>query len=194
MMERKEGGHGTLSVAQLSVLRGDVPSRSAQRETPEILFRTELPQGEQGGESARVAGQTGEPGLLPRTRECRAGAVMASGASGVLAATGRTKRGGRPDTPLALQDRCQRQGVEIVEDSQSAPEPALQDLWRDQPAVLIGFIAQFTGSALQDDIARSARRLLKLGHDILAGRIFDDHQTGAVFRSGPADSGPVQLG
>ena len=68
MMERKEGGHGTLSVAQLSVLRGDVPSRSAQRETPEILFRTELPQGEQGGESARLAGQTGEPGLLPRTR------------------------------------------------------------------------------------------------------------------------------
>ena len=54
MMERKEGGHGTLSVAQLSVLRGDIPSRSAQRETPEILFRTELPQGEQGGESARV--------------------------------------------------------------------------------------------------------------------------------------------
>ena len=51
------------------------------------------------------------------------------------------KEGGRPDTPLALQDRCQRQGVEIVEDSQSAPEPALQDLWRDQPAVLIGFIA-----------------------------------------------------
>ena len=57
---------------------------------------------------------------------------------------------------------------------------ALQDLLRDQPAVLIGFIAQFTGSALQDDIARSARRLVELGHDILAGRTGDDHQARAL--------------
>jgi hypothetical protein len=101
------------------------------------------------------------------------------------------QRGLRPDTPIALQDLCPTQRVEIAEDSESVPQPALQDLWRDQPAVLIGFIAQFTGSALQDDIARSTRRLLELGHDILAGRVGDDHQTCALSRADSSNSGPV---
>ena len=104
------------------------------------------------------------------------------------------QRGTPPEVPLALQDLCPTQAVEIAEDSQRAPESALQDLWRDQPAVLIGFIAQFTGSALQDDIARSTRRLLELGQDILAGRIGDDHQTRTLSGAGPSDSAPVQLG
>jgi hypothetical protein len=85
---------------------------------------------------------------------------------------------------LALQDHCPTQAVEIAEDSQYVAQDALQDLWRDQPPVLIGFIAQFTGSALQDDIARSTRRLLELGHDILAGRMIDAHQTSALSRAG----------
>jgi len=87
---------------------------------------------------------------------------------------------GRLDTRLPLQDLCLPQVVEMAADSTDDPQPALQDLWRDQPAVLIGFIAQFTGSALQDDIARSTRRLIELGRDILAGRRGDDHQTGAL--------------
>ena len=62
---------------------------------------------------------------------------------------------------------------------------ALQDLLLDQPAVLIGFIAQFTGSTLQDDLVRSTRRLVELGNDILAGRGRDAHQTGALSRAGP---------
>ena len=82
--------------------------------------------------------------------------------------------------PVALQDLCPAQAIEIIDVSPTPPEPALQDLFRDQPAVLIGFIAQFTGSALQDDIARSARRLVELGHDILAGRTGDDHQARAL--------------
>jgi hypothetical protein len=56
------------------------------------MFRAGLPQSEQGGESARLAGQTGEPGLFPRTGEFSAGAVMASGSPGVLATTGRANR------------------------------------------------------------------------------------------------------
>ena len=36
-----------------------------------------------------------------------------------------------------------------------------------QPAVVIGLIAQFTGYALQDDIAMAARRMQQLGNDIL---------------------------
>lgn len=85
-----------------------------------------------------------------------------------------------PATAAALQDLCPVQALEITEVSQEIWQPALQDLLRDQPAVLIGFIAQFTGSALQEDIVRSTQRLLELGHDILAGRIGDAPQTRAV--------------
>jgi hypothetical protein len=85
-----------------------------------------------------------------------------------------------PAVAVALQDLCPAQTLEIIGDLQAVPQPALQDLLLDQPAVLIGFIAQFTGSALQDDIARSARRLVELGHDILAGRTGDDYQARAL--------------
>jgi hypothetical protein len=99
-----------------------------------------------------------------------------------------------PAAPVALQDHCPAQPIEISEVSQEALQPALQDILLDQPAVLIGFIAQFTGSALQEDIARSTRRLLELGHDILAGRVGDDHQICALSRAGAADPRAVQLG
>jgi hypothetical protein len=98
-----------------------------------------------------------------------------------------------PAATVALQDICLTQDLEKTEVLADILQPALQDLLLDQPAVLIGFIAQFTGSALQDDIARSTRRLLQLGHDILAGRVGDDHQTGALSRAGAAGSGTVQL-
>jgi hypothetical protein len=37
-----------------------------------------------------------------------------------------------------------------------------------QPAVLIGLIAHLVGTPQQDDIVRTAERLLRLGQDILA--------------------------
>ena len=46
---------------------------------------------------------------------------------------------------------------------------ALQDFFSSQASVLIGLISHLTGSALQDDIASSARRLQQLGNDILSG-------------------------
>ena len=82
--------------------------------------------------------------------------------------------------PVALQDVYPPQAIESIGVAQTVAQPALQDLWREQPAVLIGFIAQFTGSTLQDDIARSTRRLVELGHDILAGRTGDDPQARAL--------------
>ena len=91
----------------------------------------------------------------------------------------------RPGAPVALQDLCPAQAIEIVGNAQEVLHPALQDLLLDQPAVLIGFIAQFTGSTLQDDLVRSTRRLVELGNDILAGRWRDAHQTGALSRAGP---------
>jgi hypothetical protein len=51
----------------------------------------------------------------------------------------------------------------------SSPNSALQDLLNAQPLVLIGLIGQMIGSALQDDIALTARRLQQLGADILNG-------------------------
>lgn len=95
----------------------------------------------------------------------------------------RRPAGQRAQKPIALQDLCHTQAVEIAEDSKSMSQSALQDLLLDQPAVLIGFIAQFTGSALQDDIVRSTRRLVELGQDILAGRDGGGHQTGDLFRT-----------
>jgi hypothetical protein len=99
-----------------------------------------------------------------------------------------------PETGPALQDLYPAQAIETKAFSEDILLSPLQDLLRDQPAVLIGFIAHFTGSALQEDIARSTRRLLELGHDILAGRVGDDYQTCALSRAGAAGAGPVQLG
>lgn len=86
---------------------------------------------------------------------------------------------------VALQDICQPQPIEIPANAEISSGDALQDLLLLQPAVLVGFIAQFTGSALQDDIVRSTRRLVELGQDILAGRVRHEHQTGHPPRSGP---------
>lgn len=97
----------------------------------------------------------------------------------------RRPSGQRAAVPVALQDLCQTQAVEIEIGSQILPQDALQDLLLSQPAVLVGFIAQFTGSALQDDIVRSTRRLVELGQDILAGRFGSGHQTGDQPRAGP---------
>jgi hypothetical protein len=65
---------------------------------------------------------------------------------------------------------------------------ALQDSLILQPSVIIGLIAQFTGYALQDDIAMAARRMQQLGNDILnpqpeGGR--HGSKTSAMPRGGP---------
>lgn len=90
--------------------------------------------------------------------------------------------------PVALQEVCPAQPVELKTDlfalAQVDLQDALQDLLAAQPAALIGFIAQFTGSALQDDIARTSRRLVKLGQDILAGRMGGADQTRDSRRAG----------
>jgi hypothetical protein len=99
----------------------------------------------------------------------------------------RRPAGQRAQKPVALQDLCHAQPIEITHDSESllplALKDTLQDLMSRQPAVLVGFIAQFTGSTLQDDIVRSTRRLVELGQDILAGRLGGGHQTGDLFRT-----------
>jgi hypothetical protein len=76
---------------------------------------------------------------------------------------------------------------------------ALQDVFASQPTVLIGLISHLTGSALQDDIAKTARRLQKLGSDILnrpiqnTGGIYDQKASHLSPAHAP-DTQSVQLG
>jgi hypothetical protein len=82
---------------------------------------------------------------------------------------------------------------------QSPFASALQDVFTSQLTVLIGLISHLTGSALQDDIAKTARRLQKLGSDILnrpiqnTGGIYDQKASHLSTAHTP-DTQPVQLG
>ncbi|MEJ2101921.1 MAG: hypothetical protein P8X68_18395 [Desulfobacterales bacterium] len=67
---------------------------------------------------------------------------------------------------IALQDPLICQPIENTADSHRLPVTALQDLLTAQPFVLLGLIANFTGTALQDDIDLTLRRLQQLGRDI----------------------------
>lgn len=72
--------------------------------------------------------------------------------------------------PDALQDFINTQVVEKEQDKK-VPEisqnAALQDFCFMQPALIIGLIANLTGSTLQDDIVKTSRCLINYGSDIL---------------------------
>jgi hypothetical protein len=67
----------------------------------------------------------------------------------------------------ALQDPLISQPTENNNDNVKFAHDALQDFLIAQPSVLLGLIANFTGTALQDDIAMTIRRLQKLGQQIV---------------------------
>jgi len=69
-------------------------------------------------------------------------------------------------TQIALQDLLTVQPAENNQDTVESESRALQDLLNAQPFVLLGLIANFTGTALQDDIDSTLRRLQQLGRDI----------------------------
>jgi hypothetical protein len=58
-----------------------------------------------------------------------------------------------------------------IDSSSQSAGLALQEIISAQPLVLLGLIAHFTDSALQDDIVLSSRRLIELGQDVLGGRV-----------------------
>lgn len=91
---------------------------------------------------------------------------------------------------LALQDDSRAQALEPHKGSVTLASTALQEVFTAQPFVLLGLIANLTGSALQEDIAESSRRLVRLGQDILGGGVppiggHDAGQTGAIPRADP---------
>lgn len=88
----------------------------------------------------------------------------------------------------ALQEDSHTQGIESKKGSATLARAALQEVFAAQPLVLLGLIANLTGSALQEDIATTSRRLLRLGQDILGGGVPPiggphAHQTGATPRA-----------
>ena len=91
----------------------------------------------------------------------------------------------RARASVALQDDCNAQMLELSSESSSLAADALQEIYAAQPAILIGLIAHMSASTLQDDIARSTRRLLQLGQDILGGRRADGYQTADLPRASP---------
>jgi hypothetical protein len=96
----------------------------------------------------------------------------------------------------ALQDPLIAQPAENNKDNTDFINDALQDLLTAQPAVIIGLIANFTGYALQDDIAMALRRMQQLGSDIINPK----HEGGShgtktsnLSRTYSQSSQPVQL-
>jgi len=67
----------------------------------------------------------------------------------------------------ALQDDCITEVVDEEREKATLKVFALQDDWFSQAVVLLGLISHLTGSALQDDIARTSRELHKQGRRIL---------------------------
>ena len=76
-------------------------------------------------------------------------------------------RGKQIDNKDTLQDPLNPQLIENNINNDEFAADALQDFLITQPPVLLGLIANFTGNALQDDIAMTFQRLQKLGQDIV---------------------------
>lgn len=76
---------------------------------------------------------------------------------------------------VALQEAKVRQPPDSPNETGKSMPPnspevlALQDIILNQPLVMLGLIAKFTGTTLQDELALTSRDLLRLGRDILAG-------------------------
>jgi hypothetical protein len=95
---------------------------------------------------------------------------------------------------LALQDDLFTQLFTDKKDKHRLNEHALQDVLNTQSSLLVGLVANLTGSPLQDHIASTAHRLILLGQQVQGrGRIDDDRQEGALSAALAPRAGAVQL-
>ena len=99
-----------------------------------------------------------------------------------------------------LQDHSKAGTTKVQEVAAQLNYNALQDLLSAQDVVFLGLLAQLCGSALQDDIVITVRRLQQLGQDILTkpyyckGGHHDNQQTAPLSTHDPPGTGTVQLG
>jgi hypothetical protein len=101
-------------------------------------------------------------------------------------------------TVIALQETLNEQPAENNMDTADPPSGALQDILSTQHIVLLGLIANLTGSALQDNIDITVRRLLQLGQDVVNNSTQNKGgqngiETTHLSRRGPPGSQAVQL-
>ncbi len=101
----------------------------------------------------------------------------------------------------ALPNVITVQSVDAERDASILASDALPKDILSQPALMVGLIASLTGSALPKDIAKSSRKFLDFGQDILGigpgiepkgGR--DDEKTHYMPRAAAAGAATVQLG
>jgi hypothetical protein len=90
----------------------------------------------------------------------------------------------------ALQDLLIVEPPVKTEHKRNFASGALQDFFLAQPAVLVGLIAQITGCALQDEIALAARRMQRLGNDILNPIAKGGRHGKTPYLSGPGQKNP----
>lgn len=74
-----------------------------------------------------------------------------------------------PPTRPPLQDHSSTQPIDNKKKTATLKSSMLQESLFAEPAVLLGLIAHLSGLALQDDIAVTSHRLLRLGRHILDG-------------------------
>ena len=103
------------------------------------------------------------------------------------------KSRGSPDTTQSLQDTLIMQATEKTKENTILKHDPLQELLVAQPFVLIGLIAHLTGSALQDDIVQTSRKLQQLGEDFLhnPNRLKGEHDvTSSLAQPQPTTPSP----
>ena len=75
----------------------------------------------------------------------------------------------------ALQEMMKTQPPPAQEPAMRDDAGALQETWRAQPPLLVGLIAQLTGTALQEDMAAVMRRLITRGQALLEPNLNPSH-------------------
>ena len=106
----------------------------------------------------------------------------------------------KSETPVQvpLQEVCQEQVAPNEEVSSEKTSDTLQEVLLMQPAVVVGLISMMTGNSLQEDIAATARVLIRKGQDILESnpgsettRFKDENQTSSLSATGAASATSV---
>jgi hypothetical protein len=97
---------------------------------------------------------------------------------------------------VPLQEDCPEQVAPNEGVSSERTSVTLQEVLLMQPAVVVGLISMMTGNSLQEDIAATARVLIRKGQDILESnpgcettRFYDENQTTSLSPTG-APSAP----
>jgi hypothetical protein len=148
------------------IFTADVRNRGRQRYCPKAACRA-------AGKAARQRRWLGKP----ENQEYFCGPVHVERVRVWRAAHPGYWRAHRRGLGVALQGALIAQALDTPAD---LTRRALQDALSMQGPVLIGLIAHLSDSALQVDIASTARGLLQLGQDILAGQRSHAPQTSAA--------------